>query len=112
MFLLGSEFDFPPIELASEEGIIAIGGDLHPERLLAAYHNGIFPWYNEGEPIIWYSPNPRMVLFPKEVKISKSMRKILRNGAFMVTFNQKFTQVIRNCKTGRNIRPAIDVADF
>lgn len=99
MFLLGSEFDFPPIELASDEGIIAIGGDLHPDRLLVAYHKGIFPWYNEGEPIIWYSPNPRMVLFPNEVKISKSMRKVIRDGAFMVTFNQKFTQVIRNCKT-------------
>ena len=101
MFLLGSEFDFPPIELASEEGIIAIGGDLHPDRLLAAYHNGIFPWYNEGEPIIWYSPNPRMVLFPKEVKISKSMRKVLRNGLFEVTYNQQFKKVIRHCKTAQ-----------
>lgn len=99
MFLLGSEFDFPPIELASDEGIIAIGGDLHPKRLLAAYHNGIFPWYNEGEPIVWYSPNPRMVLFPKQVKISKSMRKVLREGHFDVTFNQNFKQVIRLCKT-------------
>lgn len=99
MFLLGSEYNFPPIELASEEGVVAFGGDLHPNRLLTAYHKGIFPWYNEGEPIVWYSPNPRMVLFPKEVKISKSMHKILRDGSFTVTFNQNFSQVIRSCKT-------------
>jgi leucyl/phenylalanyl-tRNA--protein transferase len=99
MFLLGSEFDFPPIELASKEGVLAIGGDLHTDRLLLAYRNGIFPWYNEGEPIIWHSPDPRMVLFPKEVKISKSMRKILRDATFKVTFNQNFREVIRNCKT-------------
>lgn len=99
MFLLGSNYDFPPIELASEEGVIAIGGDLHPERLLLGYRSGIFPWYNEGEPIVWYSPNPRMVLFPKEIKISKSMRKILKSDTFKVTFNQNFEEVIRHCKT-------------
>ncbi len=99
MYLLGTEHIFPPIDLASEEGIIGIGGDLHPDRLLKAYHKGIFPWYNEGEPIIWYSPNPRMVLFPKDIKISKSMRKILRDNSFTVTFNQNFEQVIRLCKT-------------
>lgn len=99
MFLLGPNYDFPPIELASEEGVIAIGGDLHPQRLLLGYRSGIFPWYNEGEPITWYSPNPRMVLFPKEIKISKSMRKILKSDAFKVTFNQNFEEVIRHCKT-------------
>jgi len=99
MFLLGSNYDFPPIELASEEGVIAIGGDLHPQRLLLGYRSGIFPWYNEGEPIVWYSPNPRMVLFPKEIKISKSMRKILKSDTFKVTFNQNFEEVIRHCKT-------------
>ena len=99
MYLLGSEYSFPPIELASKEGVLAIGGDLHPDRLLAAYHKGIFPWYNEGEPVVWYSPDPRMVLFPNKVKVSKSMRKILREGAFKVTFNQNFEQVIRHCKT-------------
>ncbi len=99
MFLLGSGFDFPPIELASKEGILAIGGDLHPSRLFAAYQKGIFPWYNEGEPIVWYSPDPRMVLFPNKIKITKSMRKILRDSTFKVTFNQNFEQVIRHCKT-------------
>ena len=99
MFLLGSEHRFPPIELASNEGIVAIGGDLHPDRLIKAYHLGIFPWYSEGEPIVWYSPDPRMVLYPKEVKISKSMRRILRNEDFTVTFNQNFKEIIKLCKT-------------
>ncbi len=99
MYLLGPEFDFPPIELASKEGVIAIGGDLHPKRLLVAYHSGIFPWYNEGEPIVWYSPDPRMILFPKEIKISKSMRKIVRDNTFTVTFNQNFKEIIKLCKT-------------
>lgn len=100
---MGSEYTFPPIESASEEGIIAFGGDLHPKRLLKAYQSGIFPWYTEGEPIIWYSPNPRMVLFPSEVKISKSMRKILRDSLFEVTYNQNFEKVIRFCKTVERI---------
>lgn len=99
MFLLGSEYQFPPIELASKEGILAIGGDLHPDRLLTAYQHGIFPWNNEGEPLVWYSPDPRMVLYPKDVYISKTMRKIIRDGSFEVTFNQNFKQVIRHCKT-------------
>ena len=98
MFLLGTTYKFPPIELASDEGILAIGGDLHPNRLLEAYNNGIFPWYNEGEPIVWYSPNPRMVLYPKDVKISKSMRKIFRDYVFTVSFNQNFKEVIHHCK--------------
>lgn len=99
MFLLGKEHNFPPIELASGEGILAVGGDLHPNRLIEAYRMGIFPWYNEGEPIVWYSPNPRMVLFPSEVTISKSMRKIIRNKKFKVTYNQHFKEVIKLCKT-------------
>jgi len=98
MFLLGTTYKFPPIEQASDEGILAIGGDLHPNRLLEAYNNGIFPWYNEGEPIVWYSPNPRMVLYPKDVKISKSMRKIFRDNVFSVSFNQSFKEVIHHCK--------------
>jgi leucyl/phenylalanyl-tRNA--protein transferase len=99
MFLLGSEYIFPPIELASEEGVLAFGGDLHPNRLVEAYRKGIFPWYNEGEPIVWYSPNPRMVLYPKDVYISKSMRKIIRDKQFSVTFNRSFKQVINQCKS-------------
>ena len=98
MFLLGTKYKFPPIELASDEGILAVGGDLHPNRLLEAYNHGIFPWYNEGEPIVWYSPNPRMVLYPKDVKISKSMRKVFRDNVFSVSFNKNFKEVIHHCK--------------
>jgi leucyl/phenylalanyl-tRNA--protein transferase len=77
---------------------LAVGGDLSPERLLLAYKSGIFPWYNQGEPIVWYSPDPRMVLFPKNLKISKSMKQIIRKNQFRVTFNQHFSEVIANCK--------------
>ena len=76
MVLLGKELIFPPVEMASAEGILAFGGDLQPQRLILAYQSGIFPWYNEGEPIIWYSPDERMVLFPEELYISKSMRRL------------------------------------
>jgi leucyl/phenylalanyl-tRNA--protein transferase len=98
MFLLSKELFFPPVSCANEDGLLAIGGDLSVERLALAYKSGIFPWFNEGEPIIWYSPNPRMVLFPKDLKISKSMRQVIRKGAFKVTFNQNFSAVIANCK--------------
>lgn len=104
--MLGTNHDFPPIELASKEGILAIGGDLHPDRLYKAYQQGIFPWYNEGEPIVWYSPDPRMVLKPKEVYISKSMRKLIRDEFFTVTFDKAFKDVLHQCKnikrTGQN----------
>lgn len=99
MILLDKKLCFPNVNSASPEGIVAIGGDLSSKRLLLAYKSGIFPWYNEGEPIIWYSPNPRMVLFPKQLKISKSMRRVLRNKTFEVTYNQNFKEVIANCKT-------------
>jgi leucyl/phenylalanyl-tRNA--protein transferase len=99
MYLLSKEIVFPPVHLANEDGILAIGGDLSKERLLLAYKSGIFPWFNEGESIIWYSPNPRMVLFPKNLKISKSMQQIIRKDEFKITFNQNFSEVIRNCKT-------------
>ncbi len=98
MIFLGKELIFPDVETASSEGIVAIGGDLSPERLILAYKSGIFPWYNEGEPIIWYSPDPRMVLYPKELKVSKSMRQILRKGDFQITYDQNFEKVIHYCK--------------
>ena len=98
MVLLGKELVFPPVEMASEEGILAFGGDLRPERLMLAYQNGIFPWYNEGEPIIWYSPKERMVLFPHELRISKSMRQLIRNNTFRITTNTAFEQVISQCQ--------------
>jgi len=98
MYLLSKELIFPPVHLANEDGLLAIGGDLTVERLLLAYKSGIFPWYNQGEPIIWYSPNPRMVLFPKDLKISKSMKQLIRKNEFTITYNQNFPKVISNCK--------------
>jgi len=98
MYLLSKDLIFPQVNLANKDGLLAIGGDLSTERLLLAYKSGIFPWYNQGEPIIWYSPNPRMVLFPKNLKISKSMKQIIRKNEFRVTFNENFFEVISNCK--------------
>ena len=98
MYLLTKDLYFPPVELANPEGILAIGGDLSPERLRLAYQSGIFPWFNKGEPIIWWSPDPRMVLFPDELEVSKSMRNILNRNIFRVTFNQCFRGVISNCQ--------------
>ncbi|MFK8266865.1 leucyl/phenylalanyl-tRNA--protein transferase [Capnocytophaga cynodegmi] len=88
---------FPSPETASEEGIVAYGYDLTPERLLEAYQNGIFPWYNEEEPVLWWSPNPRFVLFPEKLHISKNIKKLLRKNIYQVTYNQSFEEVIRNC---------------
>ena len=98
MYLLSNDLVFPPVHLANEDGLLAVGGDLSEERLLLAYNSGIFPWYNQDEPIIWYSPDPRMVLFPKDLKISKSMKQVIRKKEFTVTFNQNFSEVILNCK--------------
>ncbi len=98
MVLLGAALVFPPVEMASPEGILAFGGDLQPQRLILAYRSGIFPWYNEGEPIIWYSPSERMVLFPEELHISRSMRTMMRNHQFDLTWNKAFEQVIDQCQ--------------
>ena len=98
MFFLSDKIWFPPVDKASQDGLLAIGGDLSIERLLLAYKSGIFPWYNEGEPIIWYSPDPRMVLFPNKLKVSKSMRKLMDKEVFQVTFNENFEEVIAQCK--------------
>ncbi len=99
MIWLTDRIEFPPYETISEEGIIAIGGDLSPERLMHAYARGIFPWYSEEYPILWHCPPERMVLFPDELKVSKSMKKILRKGEFTITENKAFKEVIRHCKT-------------
>lgn len=99
MYYLSRDLYFPPVENASPEGIVAIGGDLSPERLILAYRNGIFPWFEDDEPILWWSPEERMVLFPAELKVSKSMRNIINRGIFKVTFNTAFRDVITNCKT-------------
>ncbi|MDB2685547.1 leucyl/phenylalanyl-tRNA--protein transferase [Flavobacteriaceae bacterium] len=98
MRLLSEKIEFPPHETATKEGVLALGGDLSPKRLLFAYRNGIFPWYSLDEPIVWYSPKKRMVLFPKELKISKSMTKIIKKNKFEITENQAFEEVIHQCK--------------
>ena len=98
MVLLGKAFIFPDVESADHDGILAIGGDLQPERLMLAYRSGIFPWYNQGEPIIWYSPDKRMVLFPEKLKISKSMHRLIRKNEFSITWNTAFNQVIEACQ--------------
>lgn len=97
MHFLGKNIAFPDVSLANAEGLLAIGGDLSLERLILAYQRGIFPWYEDGEPILWWSPDPRFVLFPNHLKVSKSMRKILKDSAFNVTMNRNFEGVIRNC---------------
>ena len=97
IFVLDSKMSFPPTHLASREGLLAIGGDLSPERLLLAYRNGIFPWY-EGEDILWWSPDPRFVLFPSEIRISKSVKPLLHRNAFDFTINKAFKDVIGRCK--------------
>ncbi|HTC00405.1 MAG TPA: leucyl/phenylalanyl-tRNA--protein transferase [Ferruginibacter sp.] len=99
MFLIGKELIFPLVDQADEEGLLAIGGDLSAERLLLAYRNGIFPWYNEDEPICWWSPDPRFVLYPDKLKITKSMQTVLNNGTFRFTINRAFEEVIKNCKS-------------
>ena len=98
MYFLTHELFFPRVDNANADGILAVGGDLTPERLLLAYKSGIFPWFEEGEPIYWWSPNPRMVLFLDELVVSKSMRNILNRNVFKVTFNQNFREVISNCQ--------------
>lgn len=97
MHILTNEIKFPAVTKTDAHGLLAIGGDLSVERLLLAYNSGIFPWYEEGQPIIWYSPDPRMVLQPSELKISKSMRQVLKKDLFSVTFNTSFELVMQNC---------------
>ncbi len=97
VFLIGESLEFPPVTRANPEGLLAVGGDLSAERLLLAYQNGIFPWFNNDSLILWWSPPMRMVLYPKNVKISKSMRKVIRNERFALTKNVCFEQVIRAC---------------
>lgn len=98
MYILTDNLDFPHPSHAEEDGLLAVGGDLHPDRLMTAYRSGIFPWFNEGQMALWWSPDPRMVVKPQEVYVSKSMRKILREDTFKVTYNQRFLEVILNCK--------------
>ena len=97
MQYLTQNLKFPDVNETNQDGLLAIGGDLSPERLLLAYSKGIFPWFELDAPILWWSPNPRFVLFPDKLKVSKSMRQVLRNKNFTVTVNKSFSQVIRSC---------------
>jgi leucyl/phenylalanyl-tRNA--protein transferase len=98
MYFLTKELYFPPVEEASYEGILAFGGDLSVERLLLAYNKGIFPWFDADEPILWWSPSERMVVNPKDYKVSKSLRNIINRNIFEVTINKDFESVIKNCQ--------------
>ena len=97
LFVLDSTIYFPPVHLSEPDGLLAMGGDLSIDRLLLAYRNGIFPWY-EGDTILWWSPDPRFVLFPAELKISKSIKPLLNKNKFEFTINKDFTRVIHHCK--------------
>jgi len=99
IFRLDERLVFPNPALAEDDGLLAVGGDLSPGRLLLAYENGIFPWYSADEPILWYSPHERFVLYPDRLKISKSMRQVLRSGRFTITTDTCFNRVIEACST-------------
>ena len=107
---LNRDTPFPPLDFAMEEpnGLLAVGGDLSPARLLDAYHRGIFPWYSAGDPILWWSPNPRMVLYPAELRVTRSLDKVLRNRSYEVRFDSAFDEVI---DTPRALRPSCEVED-
>ncbi|MCI2228777.1 leucyl/phenylalanyl-tRNA--protein transferase [Polaribacter sp. MSW13] len=98
MIWLTDKIEFPSYKLTTDDGVIALGGDLSVERLIFAYKNGIFPWFSKGDPIVWYCPHERMVLFPSDIKVSKSMRKIINKKEFTITENNAFEEVIYNCK--------------
>lgn len=100
-YKLDDQLWFPPVDAAEDYGLLAVGGDLSPERLLFAYSLGIFPWYNEGEPILWWSPDPRCILLPKELHVSRSLNKTLHRNIFQISFDQAFDRVIQACRDGR-----------
>ena len=97
VYLLDEQLWFPPVEEAIEDGLLAVGGDLGTERLVLAYHSGIFPWFSDDDPILWYAPHERCVIFPDKIKVSKSMKQRMRKNDFTVTMNQAFTDVITSC---------------
>jgi len=97
VFRLTEDLTFPDPELAEQDGLLAVGGDLSTDRLLVAYSMGIFPWYEDGSPILWWSPDPRLILIPDELKVSRSLRQEIKKGLFVVTMDTAFEEVIRNC---------------
>jgi leucyl/phenylalanyl-tRNA--protein transferase len=103
MNFLSQKIEFPDVSKTSKEGLLAIGGDLSVKRLILAYKSGIFPWFDDEEPILWWSPNPRFVLYPDKLKVSKSMQQILRRKDFVVTTNKAFKEVINECSQVKRI---------
>jgi leucyl/phenylalanyl-tRNA--protein transferase len=101
VFVLSERLEFPPPHLARQDGLLAIGGDLSRKRLLLAYQMGIFPWFSEGEPILWWSPDPRLVLYPDELRVSRSLKKVIKKGRFRVTVDRAFERVITACAASR-----------
>ncbi|MFD1094809.1 leucyl/phenylalanyl-tRNA--protein transferase [Salegentibacter chungangensis] len=101
MYFLKPREEFPPLKYADSQGLLAIGGELSVERLISAYNKGIFPWYDESQPVLWWCPDPRMVMFPENLKVSKSMKQLLKKDPFRVTYNQDFKAVIENCAAVR-----------
>jgi leucyl/phenylalanyl-tRNA--protein transferase len=101
VFVLSEALKFPPPRLATPEGLLAVGGDLSRERLLLAYRMGIFPWYADDEPILWWSPDPRLVLYPREFHLSRSLEKVIRRGDFEISMDRAFEAVIRECAAVR-----------
>ena len=101
IYRLSNDLVFPDPSLAEEDGLLALEGDLSPERLLLAYSNGIFPWFSEEEPILWWSPDPRFVVYPKDIRISHSMKKILKKNTYRISFDTCFRDVISNCSNLR-----------
>lgn len=98
LYWLTQDIVFPPVDHAEEWGGLALGGDLSPERLLLAYRSGIFPWYEEDQPIIWHAPDPRFVLFPEKLHVPRSLRPVLNQKKFTITYDTAFREVIRNCQ--------------
>ena len=103
----GDNHTFPPVNLALDDpnGLLAVGGDLSPERLLNAYQHGIFPWYNDDQPILWWSPDPRCVLFPEQLRVSRRLRKTLRQNRLTITLDTAFTEVLDGCAAPRDDQP-------
>ncbi|WP_411679364.1 leucyl/phenylalanyl-tRNA--protein transferase [Clostridium thailandense] len=97
IFRLNDDLIFPHPSLAEEDGLLAVYGDLCPDRLMLAYQNGIFPWFSEGEPILWWSPDPRFILYPQDIKVSHSMKKLLKKNTYRISFDTCFRDVISNC---------------
>lgn len=105
LFRLSERIDFPPAWLARPDGLLCIGGDLCPKRLTLAYRRGVFPWFSNSEPILWWSPDPRLVLFPSKIRVSKSLKKIIRKDCFSIRVNTAFEQTIMACSQPRQDKP-------